>query len=110
RLVEGVRPLQIADRQADEDQFGHEGLLFWRLPSQGRTTQGNPDIGLRLFLVRHFRDGPQDQTRNPDIPWCAIAHHGSMLRIAAGSEVPGLSRVAIERIMSRSRLRMLCER
>ena len=29
---------------------------------------------------------------------------------AAGSLVPGLSRVAMERIMSRSRLRMLCER
>jgi hypothetical protein len=42
----------------------------------------------RQDVPSSFRDGPKDQTRNLEIPQCAIAHWGSMLSHRPGMTMP----------------------
>src|SRR5215510_11064250 len=54
-----------------------------QVPNTSKTSAFTPemsDMVATSFLS--FRDGPKDQTRNLEVPQCAIAHWGSMLRIA----------------------------
>src|SRR5690348_18069223 len=57
RLIEGGRPGDIADRQADEDHFGHEGLLFAGSVPKDERREAIPTWFFELFLVRHSAPG-----------------------------------------------------
>src|SRR6266478_2889894 len=67
-LIEGGGAGEIADRQIDEDQFGHGRLLFGGFRLKDERAGADPTADLDFFGKLSFRGDARHRTRNLEIP------------------------------------------